>query len=145
MISVYFLLILLFYWSFFLFFISLSCFIHSSTTNQNHSKPEFVLKPGNTLLVFFLSVLISQIQILKTIKLFSRLLEIQLCVLFLGTFDIVLCVDFIETTGGAQKSRKDALVKELTQNGERCRSYPGCSRLPLHSLYTGSPISRTGK
>ncbi|XP_031549112.1 crossover junction endonuclease MUS81-like isoform X2 [Actinia tenebrosa] len=34
-----------------------------------------------------------------------------------GTFDIVLCVDFIETTGGSSKSRKDALVKELQSNG----------------------------
>ena len=32
-------------------------------------------------------------------------------------FDIVLCVDVIETTGGKAKSRKDALLPELKNNG----------------------------
>ena len=34
-----------------------------------------------------------------------------------GMFDIVLCVDVIETTGGKAKSRKDALLPELKNNG----------------------------
>ncbi|XP_033507740.2 structure-specific endonuclease subunit MUS81 isoform X1 [Epinephelus lanceolatus] len=33
-----------------------------------------------------------------------------------GTYDIILCVDFIETTGGSQH-RKQELVKELQRNG----------------------------
>ena len=37
--------------------------------------------------------------------------------LLVGTFDVVLCVDVIETTGGQAKSRKDALVPELKKNG----------------------------
>ncbi|XP_032238437.1 crossover junction endonuclease MUS81 [Nematostella vectensis] len=65
-----------------------------------------------------------------------------------GTFDIVLCVDFIETTGGASK-RKDTLVPELQSNGvehsvrklqvgdflwvarERTRPLPGQLSLPV--------------
>ncbi|KAM6909521.1 crossover junction endonuclease MUS81 [Xenentodon cancila] len=35
-----------------------------------------------------------------------------------GTYEIVLCVDFIETTGGSQH-RKQELVKELQRNGVR--------------------------
>ena len=34
-----------------------------------------------------------------------------------GTFDIVLCVDVNETTAGQAKSRKDALIPELKNNG----------------------------
>jgi len=34
-----------------------------------------------------------------------------------GTFDIVLCVDVNETTTGQAKSRKDALIPELKNNG----------------------------
>ncbi|XP_024913151.1 crossover junction endonuclease MUS81 isoform X2 [Cynoglossus semilaevis] len=34
-----------------------------------------------------------------------------------GTFDIVLCVDFIETTGGGNHQKKQELVKELQRNG----------------------------
>ena len=40
----------------------------------------------------------------------------MLCLLT-GTFDIVLCVDINETTAGQAKSRKDALVPELKNNG----------------------------
>lgn len=36
-----------------------------------------------------------------------------------GTFDIILCVDVIETTGGQAKSRKEALIPELKKNGMR--------------------------
>ncbi|XP_076828762.1 structure-specific endonuclease subunit MUS81 [Brachyhypopomus gauderio] len=38
------------------------------------------------------------------------------CRLLPGTYDIVLCVDFIETTGG-NTARKQELVKELQKNG----------------------------
>ncbi|KAM8747763.1 crossover junction endonuclease MUS81 [Acanthopagrus schlegelii] len=34
-----------------------------------------------------------------------------------GTYEIILCVDFIETTGGGSHHRKQELVKELQRNG----------------------------
>ena len=37
--------------------------------------------------------------------------------IFLGTFDVILCVDVNETTTGQAKSRKDALIPELKNNG----------------------------
>ncbi|KAL9953048.1 hypothetical protein ACROYT_G040399 [Oculina patagonica] len=66
-----------------------------------------------------------------------------------GTFDVILCVDVIETTGGQAKSRKDALVPELKNNGvqfdvrklqlgdflwvarERTVPTPGCLSVPV--------------
>ncbi|KAK3753628.1 hypothetical protein QZH41_014733 [Actinostola sp. cb2023] len=63
-------------------------------SDDQHSSPEFVLKPGTIVLSIAFHYCLST-----------------------GSFDVVLCVDFIETTGGAQRSRKDALVKELTNNG----------------------------
>ena len=36
---------------------------------------------------------------------------------FVGTFDVILCVDITETTALQTKSRKDALVPELKNNG----------------------------
>ncbi|XP_028396130.1 crossover junction endonuclease MUS81-like isoform X2 [Dendronephthya gigantea] len=34
-----------------------------------------------------------------------------------GSYEIVLCVDFIETTGGSKTGRKEEMVKELRMNG----------------------------
>lgn len=34
-----------------------------------------------------------------------------------GSFEIILCVDFIEITGGGKAARKDEMVKELRMNG----------------------------
>ncbi|XP_020631790.1 crossover junction endonuclease MUS81-like [Orbicella faveolata] len=66
-----------------------------------------------------------------------------------GTFDIVLCVDVNETTTGQAKSRKDALIPELKNNGvqfdvrklqlgdflwvarERTVPTPGCLSVPV--------------
>ncbi|KAM7436322.1 Crossover junction endonuclease mus81 [Porites harrisoni] len=66
-----------------------------------------------------------------------------------GTFDIILCVDVIETTGGQAKSRKEALIPELKKNGvqfdvrklqlgdflwvarERTTPTPGCLSVPV--------------
>ncbi|CAH3044617.1 unnamed protein product [Pocillopora meandrina] len=66
-----------------------------------------------------------------------------------GTFDVILCVDVNETTSGEAKSRKDALIPELKNNGvqfdvrklqlgdflwvarERTVPTPGCLSVPV--------------
>ena len=42
---------------------------------------------------------------------------ICLVLLIPGTFDIVLCVDNVETIGGASNSRKKELLPDLQSNG----------------------------
>lgn len=51
---------------------------------------------------------------------FNKCRFVLMCEFFItGTFDIILCVDVIETTGGQAKSRKEALIPELKKNGMR--------------------------
>ena len=44
-------------------------------------------------------------------------MNLSLLCFSVGTFDVILCVDIIETAGGQAKSRKDALIPELKKNG----------------------------
>ena len=58
----------------------------------------------------------------------------MLCVLT-GTFDIVLCVDVNETTTGQAKSRKDALIPELKNNGAGLITIIYCQMLTLNCRF----------